>query len=294
MPKIYPDTNWFVDFYQAALDDINVFTELQRYKSSFVLTEQTVNEFRRNRVRTLRAVAANLSKTLEAKPYTTSILRALPGHAELTKLSGDYRNKGREVQRYLEELIEEEQKDPIAQKFTSFVSDPAVTRFTLNEAVIGAAWKRKLLGNPPSSPDKYTVGDEVIWEMLLANMTDDIIVLTRDHTFHENRSLLAEEFKFRTGRQLILVTKNLSDALKKVGEAPTPALIEIERAAAKRAPGPRLSEYSTKQLEKMLNHEVCPQCGKKGNIAGFEGGDGDEMHWFECAGCGLFEDITGW
>jgi hypothetical protein len=28
MAKIYRDTNWFVDFYQAALDSVDVFTEL--------------------------------------------------------------------------------------------------------------------------------------------------------------------------------------------------------------------------------------------------------------------------
>jgi hypothetical protein len=30
MAKIYPDTNRFVDFYQAALDNIDVFDELQK------------------------------------------------------------------------------------------------------------------------------------------------------------------------------------------------------------------------------------------------------------------------
>ena len=42
MAKIYPDTNCFVDFYQAALESIDVFDELQKYKGSLVLTEQTI------------------------------------------------------------------------------------------------------------------------------------------------------------------------------------------------------------------------------------------------------------
>jgi rRNA-processing protein FCF1 len=294
MAKIYPDTNWFVDFYQAALDAIDVFSELQKYKSSFVLTAQTVNEFRRNRVRTLKSVATQFRKSLAANPHTTSVLRALPGHSELTTLSSQYAKKGREVLKYLEQLIEEEQQDPVAQKFTAFISDPAVIRFGLTDAVIAAAHRRKLLGNPPSSPDKYTIGDEVIWEMLLANMQDDLIVLTRDHTFHENLSLLAEEFNKRTGRRLILVTRTLSEALKKVGEAPTQELIAIEKEEAKRLDSPPLSEFSQEQLKNMLNREICPRCGKDGTIAGFEGSDGDGMDWFECRNCGLFEDITGW
>jgi hypothetical protein len=39
-----------------------------------------------------------------------------------------------------------------------------------------------LLGNPPSSPDKITIGDEVIWELLLAKLREDLIVVTGDGT----------------------------------------------------------------------------------------------------------------
>ena len=95
------------------------------------------------------------------------------------------------------------------------------------------------------------------------------------------------------GRKLILVTKTLSHALEKVGEAPTEKLIEIEKEEAKRFPGSSIQGLSEKQLNAMLNREICPRCGSKGSIGGFEGGDGDEMHWFECSKCGLFEEITG-
>ena len=33
MAKIYPDTNRFVDFYQAASEKLNVFDQLQAYKA---------------------------------------------------------------------------------------------------------------------------------------------------------------------------------------------------------------------------------------------------------------------
>ncbi len=36
---------------------------------------------------------------------------------------------------------------------------------------------------------------------------------------------------------------------------------------------------------------LCPNCGQKGEEFGYEGGDGDEFHWFECGGCGHFEPI---
>ena len=53
MAKIYPDTNYFIDFYRVAKESFDILDELQQYKTSLVLTEQTVTEFRRNRVSTL-------------------------------------------------------------------------------------------------------------------------------------------------------------------------------------------------------------------------------------------------
>ena len=69
-----------------------------------------------------------------------------------------------------------------------------------------------MLGNPPCSPDKYTIGDEVIWELLIENMKEDLIIVTKDYTFHENLSLLTEEYQQRTGRTLLLVTEKFSEA----------------------------------------------------------------------------------
>ena len=45
----------------------------------------------------------------------------------------------------------------------------------LTQKNIFYANNRKLLGNPPTSPDKHTIGDEIIWEMILENIKDDYI-----------------------------------------------------------------------------------------------------------------------
>jgi rRNA-processing protein FCF1 len=230
MAKIYPDTNRFVDFYQAALDNIDLFDELQKHRDSLVLTEQTIAEFRRNRVSTLHWLIAQFKKTIDVgSPYTTSIIRTLPGYSDLTELLTAYRKKGDEVLEHLKQLIADEKKDPVAQKFLALAADAAVTKLKLTDQAIDRAHRRKLLGNPPCSPDKYSVGDEVIWELLLEHMKDDLIVVTKDHTYRDNLSLLREEYQQRTGKTLLLVTEEFSEALKAIGQVPTKELIEAEK-----------------------------------------------------------------
>ena len=49
-------------------------------------------------------------------------------------------------------------------------------------------------------------------------MKDDLIVVTRDRTFHNNRSLLSEEYRRRTGKTLLLVTEKFAEALQAIGQ----------------------------------------------------------------------------
>jgi rRNA-processing protein FCF1 len=228
MAKIYPDTNSFIDFYQAAHENVDVFDELQKYKNSLVLTEQTVTEFRRNRVSILNQVVAQFEKSICLRPYTTAIMKLLPGHEEFTKLLTDYKGKGKEILQHLRQLIADEKKDPVAQKFLSLAADAGVMKLKLTDQAIDKAHRRKLLGNPPRSSERYSVGDEVIWELLLDGLKEDLIVVTKDRTFHENLSLLSEEYGQRTGRKLLRVTEKFSEALKGIGQEPSRKLIETE------------------------------------------------------------------
>jgi len=230
MAKIYPDTNRFLDFYRSADDKIDIFDELQKYTGNLVLTEQTITEFRRNRVSTLKNQATQFKERINSGgPHVTTVLQALPGHKELTESWATYTKKGKEVLKHLKQLIADEKKDPIAQKFLALAADAADPPLKLTDQAIDMAHRRKLLGNPPCSPGKYSVGDEVIWELLLGNMKEDLIVVTRDNTFHDNLSLLREEYQHRTGRTLLLVTDMFSKALKTIGQAPSKKLIEAEK-----------------------------------------------------------------
>jgi hypothetical protein len=47
-------------------------------------------------------------------------------------------------------------------------------------------------------------------------------------------------------------------------------------------------ELTPQQLKAMTEDEICPKCGKKEEMQGYDGGtDGDSATWFECS-CGAF------
>jgi hypothetical protein len=129
MAKIYPDTNRFVDFYRTSSVKLVVLDELLKYKCSVVLTEQTITEFRRNRVSALNKLVKQFQQTNDVgnadKP---ALLLELPVHKELTELVFKYKKKREEVLRHLKQLMADEQKDPVAQKFLALAGDAAVTK----------------------------------------------------------------------------------------------------------------------------------------------------------------------
>jgi len=77
------------------------------------------------------------------------------------------------------------------------------------------------------------VGDEVIWELLLANVKEDLIIVADDETYSENFPLLAEEYHQRTKQKLLLVTKRFDHALKAIGQTPTADLVKAEEKEEK-------------------------------------------------------------
>ena len=125
--------------------------------------------------------------------------------------------------------MNDEQEDPVAKGILALPDDKAVCYLELSDDAFLKAQKRKLLGNPPSSPDQHTIGDEIIWELLLAKFREDLIIVTRDKTYEENLPLLKKEYKQETGFNLLLVTEKLSEAVERIGKEPTLELIEAEK-----------------------------------------------------------------
>jgi len=233
MMKIYTDTNWFLNFYRKALEDLAFLDDLVKYKGTLIITRQTINEFLRNRVTTLKVVISEFKNSVDVRPpHTTALLRSLPAHEELKSITEDYKKKAKGVSDYLQQVIEDDKKDPVAQKLLALWTDPAVTILEPSDELVDKAFRRKLLGNPPTSSGKHTIGDELIWELLLANMKEDLVVVTGDRSFLDNKALLQEEFSSRTGKTLKDITEKFSSALKTAGKTPSEKLIKVEKQIA--------------------------------------------------------------
>lgn len=119
MPKMYIDTNKFVGFYQANHDSLVIFEELKEASPNLVTTEQTVNEFHRNRVSTLRWLIGKFRESTNFKPFTTSLMRAVPGHSDLLKMADSLKAPAKRVVDHLEALVKDEVEDPVAQGFAA-------------------------------------------------------------------------------------------------------------------------------------------------------------------------------
>ena len=228
MIRVFIDTNILLGFYQAAADRLVVFKTLGELRSRIVFTTQTRMEFERNRVVILRRIAKLLTETTKWSPYTTSIIRALPGFDDLTRVRDETQRIAKSMCEALQRAIEEPEHDLVLAEFEKLYGDSTVTKVTITQDLIGRAQTRKLLGNPPTSPDKLTAGDEVAWEALLANLHDDLIVVSQDNTFLDNQRLLAAEYEERTGAKLVAVTPRVSEAIKLLGETPPKEIIAAD------------------------------------------------------------------
>ncbi|MDB5338902.1 MAG: hypothetical protein JWN70_4521 [Planctomycetaceae bacterium] len=235
MAVIFIDTNKFIDFYQEAKDPLALLDEIKTHTDKLIVTDQVYNEFHQNRVATLKWLINEFAKTTNhVAPRSSSILNAYGPFAELKTLLNQAKGKAKEIRRYLESIVSDITADPVAKLFDEIYESAAFKLDTALE-IIDAARHRKLLGRPPTSPDKHTIGDEVIWETLLAHLRDDLILVSRDKTYSDNLFLLSTEFTLRT-KHTIRITENVADALRLAGEVPSDRLKQEETQIAEQLP----------------------------------------------------------
>jgi hypothetical protein len=227
MTRIYIDTNVFLAFYQCADGRMGIFQELFARADCIVVPEQTVREFRRNRAAILRDSAKRVRESANINIHTTAIVREMPAFTEWEAARDVAKKHAEAIETQLRNWAKDETSDPVYQQFEKLYVHG--TTMSTPAGALAKAHQRKLLGDPPTSPGKYTVGDEIIWETLLALCNDDLIVVSRDRTFLDNESILRTEFELERNRRLLLVTKSLSAALKLV-DKPSKEISEAETA----------------------------------------------------------------
>lgn len=223
MYKIFIDTNIFLDFYRVNNRDslIELSDEIFRYKKYLIGTEQSNDEFFRNRERIINEFIMILNKQINSL-YDNNFISTLDCYGEY---SNDIKKANASVKKMMDTckiLIDEIDKDPAYRLYLNVTSK----MYSRTDLIIDKAIKRKQIGNPPTST-KNTCCDEIIWETLITNCKDDLIIVSRDNTFKDNYSFLRNEYNKKTGKKLVVV-ELISDAIRYNGQVPSEKFEDIE------------------------------------------------------------------
>lgn len=234
MTAVCVDTNLFLELYESNEDLEVIVADLSALAAHLVFPDIIIDEFLRNRWRVLDRIADDVRKREAGEIRLPSIIRDTQNAASLQRSAEEYDRIIEALCGDIESMIRDPAADPVARAFTALAGNPSVRIFRRTDELIMRAHRRKLLGNPPKSVGTDTIGDELVWEVLLSNLEEDLILITRDRTYHNYAAYLLREYREMTGGALT-ITDGISDALVLVGRRASPALIGFEgRSAANR------------------------------------------------------------
>ena len=222
MTKIFIDTNIFLDMYRANIQkDIKTIMQfLYQNKKYFITTEQSINEFLRNRRKVLNEALDDFKKKTNIDNGTTTFLRSLASFKKYDDSLKKFQEQKKNIIEEIKDKIENPQNDDVFSKFKKLCKADNV--ILLSDEIIDSAIRRKFAGNPPMS-DKKTCCDEIIWESLLSHETEqkeDLIIVSNDGTFSDDGEFLCNEYKTKTGKDLT-VCKEIIEAYRIVGVNPS-------------------------------------------------------------------------
>lgn len=189
---------------------------LYQNKKYFMTTEQSINEFTRNRYKILNEILDNFKNQTKIAGSSSTFLRSLTSFKKYDDSLKKFGEKRNLIIKEIQEKIATPDKDDIFSKFKKLCK-PNNTILSSNE-IIDSARRRKLAGNPPTS-NKYTCGDEIIWESLLSyeiKQKEDLIVVSKDKTFSNNHEFLCSEYNSKTGK-VLTICQDIKEAYRMVG-----------------------------------------------------------------------------
>lgn len=225
--KIFIDANIYLDFYRSTNEAIKVFEELISNSSSVIITDQIIEEFYRNREVVLRTIKTKFKTDTQLEHFSSTFLQNLKEFGDLIQIKDAFVAKRKEIETIINGVIENPENDPIRQLFEKLIGSGDIKILRTDENIIKSAHHRKLVGNPPVS-DKYSIGDEINWELIIQNVKEDLVIVGRDNTFRDNINFLKMEFNRNTGSTISLTTK-ITAAIEEVGNKASEELKEIEK-----------------------------------------------------------------
>lgn len=228
--RILIDTNIFLDFYRSNKTPVNIFSTLLENIDKFILTDQIIQEFERSRESVIKGIKQKFQLESKLENFSSSYLQNLAAFKELIEIQKQYKAKQKEVSQSIDEILKNPSLDPIADYFKEFVNESlrsSIVYYTTDE-IMRKAKIRKNIGNPPTS-EKFSLGDEINWEIVLENIKEDIIIVGRDNTYANNLTFLQKDFHKRTGYIISDLTESITYALQKVGVETSKELADEEK-----------------------------------------------------------------
>lgn len=214
MKKIFIDTNIFLDFYHYSNDDISKLQSLEflsdDHEVSLLITDQIVNEYRRNRDGKI-ADALNTFRKSDISMSIPRLADQFEKKDELQKAIGKARELKKELLVEIDGNISanELSADKLFEKFTEkdllFGSDVLET----TQSDIKNAEIRMSIGNPPGK--QGSMGDAINWEILLRVVAnnEDIIIISGDSDFSSKldatqlNAFLKKEWEEKKGSNIL-------------------------------------------------------------------------------------------
>jgi len=228
--RILIDTNIYLDFYRSNKDALKIFDQVIIQSDSIILTDQIIEEFYRNREKIIKTIRRSFESDSKIEDFSSSFLQTLGEFQQLISIQKEFKAKRKEIVDTIILMQEDISKDPVASYFKEFMDKKQGAGQILDrtDEIIARSHKRKMIGNPPAS-DKYSMGDEINWEIILENIKDDILIVGRDNTFIDNISFLKVDFHKNTGRFISGLTDKITVALQQLGINPGEDLEKIEK-----------------------------------------------------------------
>jgi predicted nucleic acid-binding protein len=240
--KLLIDTNVLLDFYRTQQNKLGALDDLVRLGTQVFFPEQIMREFRRNRSERIDGCLS--SGAPPSKPVTPGFLEDAPEAQAVVEAHRHYQAAFEALERTVADRKAKPASDPVSVKVEALYA--AAERIPTTDEIVAKAERRMLRGDPPMSAGRRSVCDEIIWESVLACADDDLVLVSRDGTFAKHEAFLAEEFKARTGKNLLVVDR-ISTAQKKLER---PAAEERRAEEAEKAWDPQYQ----RQIMFRMNH----------------------------------------
>jgi rRNA-processing protein FCF1 len=225
--KLFLDTNYLLDFYRYGKEHLSILEDVKDFSSNLIFPEQVLKEFKRRASDVQNQALKNFRDgNLSLSHPPSSLLQGLEAYEEYKLAKSNFKKISDKIITELQSISEDRNKDVVFKSVLEIYNLKDVTCLKNTSVIIERAKNRHLLGEPPGT-NSVTIGDEVIWEALLENVREDLIIITNDKSFKNNIIVLQDDFKGITGCKLFMVEK-LSEAILMLGGLPSKSLEDYE------------------------------------------------------------------